>query len=355
MTASIDQKTGKTRWFLVCSLCVAMASYIFFDGLAFKKDLHDFPFAWSSLLAGHGSAPEQYRLGVLFVAGAITRLSHGHLALRYSLTVLDCLFLIAGLFSVYLLITRNRLYRQSGPLFQVTIQSLTVGLLLYYMSWTLWYHKPETIANFALLALAAVLLSGYTALPTWLSCVGLLVCSIYLGTIRADSGFALNLGMLVAALALAGSKLPLGRVNHAVIAIFGIIADIGVEFYIKHFLYPSNQFSDALISIKANFTSPLTLFCVLVAFAPFFYLLFLARRFWKNLEGWESALLFASLAEFLIFIIVAHAREVRLFLPFPMVLSSATAILFCRYFIDDPSLSEMPQDRVVETAIPRGV
>ncbi|HEX4650419.1 MAG TPA: hypothetical protein VH250_02835 [Granulicella sp.] len=325
-----ESRNWPLRRFVACCAALILCSYSFLTYWEYSREFYSDPAGWNRLAQGHGMAPQQYRIGVLLVAHLVTVVSRGHLAMRHALTLLDGLFLLVGLSATIFLVTQTRFYREASPLRRCITQLLAIALLLFYLSWTFWYHKPETIAHFASLALAALLLSGRVRIPLAMAAVGLVLVSVYLATIRADSGLALNLGILLIALLPGERTLPLGRTLQATAGVAGLIAVLGVEFYIKTVLYPASRFSDPLFELLRNLRSPVSLFCVMVALAPYFVVVLLAARRWQELEVWEAALIVASLAEFLMFVVVALADEVRLFLPYAMALLPTSAALLCR-------------------------
>lgn len=337
-----DVRSRRLRQFVIFLLILIIASYSFLSYWEYSKEFYTNPAGWSNLLQGNSAAPAQYRIGVVFVAGFISKLSNGHLAIRHGLTLLDLIFLTVGVFTTFLLIARMRFCMAASHSARCITYLLAILLLLFYLSWTFWYHKPETIANFCSLAVASALMSGRFRIPTPLAMIGLILISAYLGTIRADAGFALNLGILLIAILLGGRVLPLGRVTQILTSIIGLGAVIGVESYIKYVLYPHNPFSDSLIQLGTNLKSPIALFCVVFALAPYFLIVTLARKHWTQLEAWECALVLASVIEFLLFFVVAKVDEVRLFLPFAMALLPTSAILLCRELIDEKSESSGP-------------
>jgi len=325
-----------------------LSSYSFLTYWEYSREFYADPAGWNALLQGHGMAPQQYRIGVLFVAHLLTAVSRGHLAMRHALTLLDALFLVVGVSMTIFLVTQTRFYRVASALRRCVMQLLAIALLLFYLSWTFWYHKPETLANFASLALAALLLSRRLRIPAPAAAVGLILVSVYLATIRADSGLALDLGILLLALFSGKKTLPLGRTLQAIAGGTGLVAVVGVEFYIKTILYPGNRFSDLLFELVRNLESPVSLFCVMVALAPYFVVVFLAARRRRELETWEAALIVASLIEFLLFVVMALADEVRLFLPYPMALLPTSAALLCRELTgaeSGPVAAEVPEMR----------
>src|ERR1700693_5084984 len=73
------------RRFVFLFAVVIVSSYSFLSYWEYSKEFYLDPTGWSKLLQGHGSAPQQYRVGVLFVAHFLSALTHGHLAMRHTL------------------------------------------------------------------------------------------------------------------------------------------------------------------------------------------------------------------------------------------------------------------------------
>ena len=334
----LETSDSRLRKIVGSFLILIIGSYIFLSYWDYSKSFYQNPNEWKDFILGHATAPAQYRIGVVFPAHFLSRLSHGHFAMRHTLSLLDLFFLTIGIVAIFSLISRMQVYRKSLFVEKCMMQLIAVSLLLFYLSWTLWYHKPETIANFGSLAVAVGFTAGLYRTPKLLSAFGLILIALYLGTIRADSGFAFNLGLLIVALLPEGKNLHLGRVLQICTAIIGLAAVIGAEAYIKYVLYPHNPFSDSLIQLGTNLISPINLFCVIFALAPYFLIVWLATKSWKNLEVWESVLVIASCIEFVLFFVVARSDEVRLFIPYAMALLPTSAVLINRSLLNKHSV-----------------
>lgn len=322
-----NMSNSNLKKFVTFFIILIISSYTFLSYWEYSKEFHQAPTEWSTFLQGHASAPAQYRIGVMFPASFISKLSHSHLAMRHTITLVDFVFLAIGLSIIFPLISRTHFYQESSYSARCVVYLLAILLLLFYLSWTFWYHKPETIANLGSLAIAAALIAGLFRIPRLLAALGLIAISAYLGTIRADSGLALNLGLVVVALLPEKRSLPLGRITQIFTGVIGIATVLGVESYIKYVLYPQNPLSDSLFQLVTNLTSPVNLFCVIFALAPYFLIVALACKYWRRLEAWERTLMIASLIEFTIYFIVAKADEVRLFIPYAIVLLPTSAML----------------------------
>jgi hypothetical protein len=154
-------------WFLFLFAIPIIGSHSFLSYWEYSKEFYSDPAGWNRLLEGQGAAPQQYRVGVILVARSLSLLTHEHLAMRHVLTLLDLLFLGVGIATTFFLVRQTRFYHAAAPVRRCVMQLLALVLLLFYLSWTFWYHKPETIANFASLSVAAVLLSGKLRIPGW--------------------------------------------------------------------------------------------------------------------------------------------------------------------------------------------
>ena len=77
--------------FLVWAVVLITSSYTFLDYWNYSRSVHDNGgVEWTSLLAGHGFAPAQYRVGVLRTANLLAELTHTHLRHMFAAIDLVC-------------------------------------------------------------------------------------------------------------------------------------------------------------------------------------------------------------------------------------------------------------------------
>lgn len=318
---------SQTRRFVAIPMMFVVAMFTFLSDERYSREWYEFRPQWDAFLAGKSDAPAQYRIGVIYLANFLSGLTHGHLALRHMLALMDGIFLaIAGTILFYL-ISQTKTYLQISLASRVAAIGFSFALLLYYMSWLFYYHKAETVANLACLAVGAALISGRPRIPVAMAALGLVLVSAYLATVRADSGVALNVGIIVVSLFPGDRILPLGRWVQAVAGIAGIGVILAVEYHITHRMFPNNPYPDSKFQLIQNFTAIPKILSVLIALGPWLLTTWMAMRNWRRLEGWERALVVAATFEFAVFIVVAMANEVRLFLPYAMVLIPTTTAL----------------------------
>ncbi len=77
-------------------LCVIVLSAGYLDYWAYSQAFYKEPGIWMDVVSGTGSAPSQYRIGVVDTAYFLAR--HLHLEMRHTLTLLD---VISGMIAVF--------------------------------------------------------------------------------------------------------------------------------------------------------------------------------------------------------------------------------------------------------------
>jgi hypothetical protein len=317
--------------FFACLCLMVVGSYTFLSYWDFSKMYYADPREWATLLAGRGPAPAQYRLGVLWPAGAMARLSHNHLPVRWGLGLLDGFFLLIALPTLLFFTTRTASFLRAGRMRKWGILLLTVFLFQFYLAWTLWFHKPETMANFACLVVSLLLVTRRPRLPRFLAVAALVAIAAYAATVRADAAFAFHFGMLLACLLPGSEDLPLGRALQGGVSAVSLLVVLGVEHFIKTVLFPQAVFRDPIFQLIHNLRSPQSLFCTAIALAPFYATLLVGRRHWRELATWERGLLIGSVVNFGLYFVVGVSQEVRIFLPFAMTVLAISAPRLLEY------------------------
>jgi hypothetical protein len=339
----IDRRLGG---FLGWAVVVLSGGYSFLDYWNYSRMWHGDPREWADLLAGQGIAPAQYRIGVLKLAAWLGHLSH--MELRHAFAFIDFVCVAVSLVSILVLLARSSLFRTGERLQQWALSLLCLGLFTGYLYWTFWFQKPETIPTLAFLALSA-LLAASERTPKWLVAAALLLLALLQATVRADVAVAFHLGMLLAAMLPGPSNTPrsiglplrLGRAGQAIISGMAIVGAGAVQYGIVHGLYPHAQRNADAIQIVSNLQSSMGYLAIVLSLTGWWVTLWLAGRRWRRLDAWTRGLLLGSVAHFAMFYAMGMAEEVRIFLPFAMVVLPITAALFCEAFM----LGEVRQEK----------
>jgi hypothetical protein len=114
-----------------------------------------------------------------------------------------------------------------------------------------------------------------------------------------------------------------------------------VQYGIVHGLYPHAQRNADAIQIVSNLQSSMGYLAIVLSLTGWWVTLWLAGRRWRRLHAWTRGLLLGSVAHFAMFYAMGMAEEVRIFLPFAMVVLPITAALFCEAFM----LGEVRQEK----------
>ncbi len=299
------------------------SGYTFLDYWSYSRTFHDGGgVEWEKLLAGQGIAPAQYRIGVLRVAALLATLTHTHL--RHMFAVIDFVCLGLSVALLLWLLSRSNVFRSASRTGQWLQAALALGCVLLYLSWTFWYQKPETHATLLLLVLSAVAAQWHQRIPAALALIAVAALG---ATVRADAVVAFHAGFLAACLLPQARTLPLGRTTQIAASGLSIVAAIGVQYAIMHWLYPHAAREVSAFQLLSNLRYLMDYVVLVCALFPWWMTLRLAARQWRALDGWSVALVLGSIVHFLLFYIIGMASEVRIFLPYAMTLIPLTVTL----------------------------
>jgi hypothetical protein len=311
------------RRFLGWAVLLITGGYTFLDYWNYSRTFHaGGGVEWESLLAGNGFAPAQYRVGVLRTADLLARLTHTHL--RHTFAAIDFVSVGISLALLLWLLGRAATFSNADRISQWLQASLVLGSCVLYLMWSFWFQKPETQPTLLLLVLSAAAAQWRRRVP---AAIALIVLAAIGATVRADAVIAFHAGFLAVCLLPHARSLPLGRAGQAAASVLGMAAAIGIEWFIAHRVYPGAPRQVAAFQLLGNLKVWLNYVVMTMALFPWWITLSLALRRWRTLDGWAVGLLLGSLAHFALYYSFGIAWEVRIFLPFAMVLTPLTATL----------------------------
>ena len=294
---------------------------------------HYFGGYWIQFVRGTGGAPEQYRIGVKMVAWWFVK--HLSWGFRHGFTLMDVIASTVGVLLVYQLLLERPAIRAASTVFQWFASAGFVLLVCYYMAWAGMFFRPETLPSFGL---AACMAWFWTHRPdkgsgTW-TIGGLLVCAAAQAWVRADIPCALNAGMFLASLPRTGAGLSIPRRAALVTSALCIAVAVGIQLYIMRVLYPHASYgSTPLFMVTHDLRQPL-------AFPPF--LIFMLPLMWTGVQAWRQrtvldtcnrGLLTGAVIYFLLWVVLGKLDEVRIFIPFAVVLIPLTMELAVRRIV----------------------
>jgi len=309
------------------------AGYVGYFG--YRTGGMDAPGALDDLLAGRGPAPDQYRVGVVWVAHWMTLLPHVNLP--FALAAIDLMSgVVAGLLLLEMLL-RTEVYAQADAAGRwLGCATLVVGVG-WSMSWLMWLKKPETMAAGMLVVVMLWLLQkpmsqkrdmGHpdslypgTGLGTSLLLVGL---SLALATVRADVAVALNLGVLI--VALRGGEFSLSRGWAVGTSVAGALVAGGLQLLLMRVVFPQAGYGRVKMwqlvpnVIHASRWPPFVLFLLPLGWMV---VQVVRRRFTRDAAG--LAVLVGAGLYMGVWVTLGKIDEVRIFLPLALGLAPLTA------------------------------
>jgi hypothetical protein len=311
-------------------LSIVLLSATFLDYWGYSRQFYKEPGTWLDVIAGTANAPSQYRIGVVYTANFLA--IHLHLALRHTLTLLDLITAFIAVFTLFLVLRRSATYRNAGLSGKWLGAASFVVMTEFYLAWLLWYQRPETLPTTAILSVALLLLTVRLPLPAGariaVPVVGIILLAAMQGFVRADVGFALQIGVLLVCLTPMGKGFALPRAVQAGTSLVSLLLVLGIQYALMRKIYPDATYGDTpVLQLFTNLKSlneqiPFVLFLL-----PFGWtFVTLARRRYQVEAG--SAAAFTGALLFLgMWVTVGRIEEVRIFLPFAMTVIPLTVEL----------------------------
>jgi len=319
-------------------LVAMMAGVCYLDFFAYRAQGWADPAKLPQLTArlrGVADAPDQYRMGVLWLAQWLA--VHLHVAMTMSLAVLDGVCGTVAVLVLYRVLVRTEVYAQASLAERWFGAAAFVLLMLWWLMWLLWLQKPETLPAAAIVAVMLRLWqpqnTGVSALrrqstpPSVEMTVVLLVAlSGLLATFRADMACLLNVGVLGYVLVKREAWLALAFPAAVGTSLLGAVVAGGIQLWLVRVAYPQAGYGLVKLwqlwpNLKHGTRWP--------PFAVFMLpLLWMAVQVWRRRFAGDAAglaLLCGALVYAVLWFTIGKIDEVRIFLPFALSLAPLTA------------------------------
>jgi hypothetical protein len=292
---------------------------------------HYFAGYWMPFVRGAGLAPEQYRIGVKMAAWWLVQ--HFSWGFRYGFTLMDVIASTTGVLLIYDLLQRKAVIRSANTALQWFASAGFLFLMCYYLIWVGFFFRPETLPSLGLTACMAWL---WTRPPVRASgsavvILGLLAAAAVQAWIRADLPCALNAGMFLVSLTRTKDTLSISRRAALVTSLACIGVAAGTQLYIMRVMYPHASYGQTpLIMLVRDYRQPLGYPPFLVFMLPLAWLGVQAWRQWSVLDAGSRGLLIGAAIYFVLWVVLGKLDEVRIFIPFAVVLIPMTMELAVR-------------------------
>jgi len=214
------------------------------------------PRGWMAVVNGTAYAPQQYRIGVVLPAYWIAR--HTTLKISFVLALFDLVSGFVTVFLLYDLLQKSETYRRASATAQWFGVAAFALLMQYDVVWIQRYQRPET---FPVAMLTASLFWIWTppkhrqlksSMERWGRVGGVLVVSLLLGLMRADTGFTLNAGALLVCILQPRKTLSWPRWLALAISLAGCLLSAGAQIYIMRVVYPQANYGDCAYSVEVG-------------------------------------------------------------------------------------------------------
>lgn len=341
---------------ILLTVIVLSAGYL--DYWAYSQAFYKEPNIWMDVVSGTGSAPSQYRVGVIDTAYFLAR--HLHLGMRHTLALLDVIAGLIAVFALFLVLQRSTVYRKARLATQWFGAASIVILVQFYLAWLLWYQRPETLPTAAILALALLLLTVKSPRPQGVGTVGpvgtvigLLLLAVAQGFVRADVAFALHVGILLVCLTSAGKGFGLPRGVQAGASLVALLLVLGIQYDLMKRMYPQANYGDTqVLQLFLNLKSPSGFVPFLLFLLPVGWTAVMLSRRRYQAESAGIGMFTAAVIFMGMWVVVGKIAEVRIFLPFALALAPLTAELAMQRFLLGADGSATPTGVRVEATLP---
>jgi hypothetical protein len=310
-------------------LAFVVGSTVFADYWEYSRVYHANPDWWMDVLRGTADAPQQYRIGVPWVADLLRR--HGHMGLRHGLTLIDLVCAVVAVSLLFSVFEHSRVYRAASETARWFGAAAFVFLIQFYFAWITWYQRPETMASTAVVAATLWLLTVRLPLPgtaaTVVASAAMVVLAGVQGFIRPDVIFAVHLGVLVVCLTRSGDGFVLARGAQAATSAAAVLVAGGIQYTLMHLVYPHAGYGTTRVfELVQNLTNPLGWVPFVLFLLPWSWLVtsLIRRRARAEVPG--LALVAGSAIYMAMWFVVGRIEEVRIFLPFAVGLTPLTCV-----------------------------
>jgi hypothetical protein len=338
-------QTGPRRAAQV-ALIASMLGAGYLDFFYYRAQGYLDPAFFNERLSGQGSAPDQYRVGIVWLAHLLVM--HLHIALTMAVASIDTVSGLIAALVLFAVLERSPMYRDA-LIVERWLGAITfVMLVQWFLAWLLWLQKPETLPASLLVAVLLWLWQPqpYAQPGRWRSllCIAM---TFLLATFRADIACLLNLGIFLFLIAKRRLPLSLPRAKAIATSLTCALIAGALQLYFVR-LYPHASYGRVKMwqlrpnLIHASRWPPFVIFLL-----PLFWMgsQVLRRRFKRDAAGLAflcGAVLFGAL-----WFTIGKIDEVRIFLPFALALAPLTAqmvILHVRSEREDAPAPSAPQN-----------
>jgi hypothetical protein len=216
-----------------------------------------------------------------------------------------------------------------------------IALFLYYLQWLNFYERPETLPATAILTAMLWIVSLpverlRSTLNKCLAAAALIALSALFGFIRPDIAVAMSAGVWIACLKNKGEGLSLSRPwAMAASALAGLAAGL-IQLYLMRVVYPHTTYGPVkTFMLLDNLSQPREWLAFILFLLPLVWMAVWMRKLRLSVDAVDRAFLWGAVLFGLLWVDLGKIDEVRIFLPFAVVLIPLTVEVFLRMVATD--------------------
>lgn len=319
-----DQEQGlqQMRRFSSWLLLLLAATFAFQDYWNYSTLFREYPQSILSLAAGHGLAPQQYRIGLVYLARFLSNLSHGHLSYRHFFAIFDFIAILLAGWCVRETLMHTRGFLAASTLSRwVRLMSL-MGLAMVYFTWSYWYQRPETWTSALFVAASMFLISQVRT--GWIVVSGLILLAMGEAFIRADVAILFHFALFVYVLFRGARGFLVSRRALLVASFFGGLLPAVILWVLMHKVFPHATYGNTPVFQLLRNLAPSEIVPFALFIVPTVYTFLRGDASGAVGEGQGHTLLLASALYFVSWAILGRIEEVRIFIPFAFALMPQT-------------------------------
>jgi hypothetical protein len=318
------------------------SSHTGFTEAEFSKLHYTKPLSAShAIFVGQDFAPNQYRIGVVYVAKFIS--DRLHLTKYYGMyAVIDFVSAVATCYCLYRLLCLSAFLLRRSRQSQSALLAFFLAMLIFPLSWVVPWERQETLPSALYLVLVLLLLRLIKNQPLWLAAI--LLLTLWQDIVRTDVAAVFGVAVILLSFSSYGKNLFgsrwLGLASGLLIA--GVSA--AAQYSLKHFIYPHAVYPPDTPSVVLyyNFSSLRSALTYSIALLPYIILLVLAWKHRKRLDPEDMVALIASVLYLPLWCIFGLLGEVRIFVPFLLALTPTAAKIMVILLDGSSPVPEVP-------------
>ncbi|MEI9981448.1 MAG: hypothetical protein WDN23_21120 [Edaphobacter sp.] len=285
------------------------------------------------ILKGTDYAPNQYRLALPYLIRFLARTLH--VRRGYLLTgALDGIAAYVASYLLYLRLARSSWISQMGGSARAVAVALFLAALQFPIAWVVPWQRPETLPSAAYLAASLLIIPRAITRPVLY--IVLFLLTLWQAFVRSDIPFVFGLSMILLGFLGRSPKIVSDRWALSLCGMIVAGTAAVIQMMMKYVFFPNAVYppGTALVQLTENLSLHRSSTAA-VALLPCFVLLWLGKRVMARLDPMDWLTILSSVLYLPLWLAVGVASEVRIYVPFLLILCPVAAKILSLYLTTD--------------------